>query len=220
MGRSASSIYYHVHRLVEVGLLRESGRGGRGEVLYEAVRSTVELSPDDGGSADAILRTMSAAFRMAERDLEAALPAAASGEAEPRVSATRLHFRASPEVLVASGRGAGHAGGTGGLAVACGLGGHRRGLRGAGPPGPTSSRWVAPPLAILGSVVLFGLAHAYQGPRGMARTGAIGLVLAGLYAATGTLLAPMALHTVLDVTSGTLGYLALKTPVGPRSTPA
>ena len=56
--------------------------------------------------------------------------------------------------------------------------------------------------AVLASSALFGLAHAYQGPSGMARTAAVGVVLAGLATATGGLLAPMAVHAVLDVTSG------------------
>lgn len=106
MGRSASSVYYHLHRLVEVGLLREAGerpRGTRTETLYELVGSALRLEPDgSAGTRDAILRTMAAAFRMAERDLEAALPSvqrALDGSGDVSVLATRLHFRATPEVL-------------------------------------------------------------------------------------------------------------------------
>lgn len=108
MGRSPSSLYYHVHRLVDVGLLRWAGerpRGTRTEALYEAVGSARRLEPDGStDTRDAILRTMSAAFRMAERDLDAALsgtPAAPSSADEDPLFATRLHFRASPELLEA-----------------------------------------------------------------------------------------------------------------------
>lgn len=64
--------------------------------------------------------------------------------------------------------------------------------------------------AMLGSSVLFGLAHLYQGPGGIAKTGAIGLLFAGLAVATGGLLAPMVAHTAVDLTSGQLAYRALR----------
>lgn len=112
MGRSSSSLYYHLHQLVEVGLLREAGerpRGTRTETLYERVGSALRLEPDGSAETrDAILRAMVAAFRMAERDMEAALstlptPSTAL-EGMDRcggvpVFATRLHFRATPQVL-------------------------------------------------------------------------------------------------------------------------
>lgn len=106
MGRSPSSLYYHLHQLVEVGLLRQAGerpRGSRTETLYERVGSALRLEPDgSAGTRDAILRTMAAAFRMAERDLETTLHAGpevtARREGIP-VLALRLHFRATPEVL-------------------------------------------------------------------------------------------------------------------------
>lgn len=106
MGRAASSLYYHVDRLADVGLLREAGerrRGTRAERVYEAAHSTLRLEPDGSAATrDALLRTMGAAFRMAERDLEAALrrrrfPGEGSG-ATPTF-ATRLHFRATPTEL-------------------------------------------------------------------------------------------------------------------------
>lgn len=105
MGRSPSSLYYHVHRLVDVGLLRRAGerpRGTRSEGLYEAVGSARRMEPDGSAETrDAILRTMAAAFRMAERDLESALPEAheAVSASDDPLFATRLHFRATPELL-------------------------------------------------------------------------------------------------------------------------
>lgn len=108
MGRSASSLYYHVHRLVDAGLLREAGerpRGTRTETLYEATASALRMAPDGSRETrDAILRTMAAGFRMAERDLEAALEGpGSSGEdgAGVPVFATRLHCRATDETLEA-----------------------------------------------------------------------------------------------------------------------
>jgi AcrR family transcriptional regulator len=102
-GRSASSLYYHVHRLMEVDLLREAGerpRGPRTETLYTAAGPGVRLEPDGSPEGrDALLRTMAAGFRMAERDLEAALAARAEDtDAEPPF-ATRLHVRMTPEEL-------------------------------------------------------------------------------------------------------------------------
>jgi DNA-binding transcriptional ArsR family regulator len=100
MGRSASSLYYHLHRMVDAGLLREAGersRGPRTETLYERVGPGAKRLTSDGSpeARDAILRTMAAGFRMAERDLEAALEAGFAEGGSDLPTATRLHFRAS-----------------------------------------------------------------------------------------------------------------------------
>jgi membrane protease YdiL (CAAX protease family) len=57
---------------------------------------------------------------------------------------------------------------------------------------------------------MFGLGHAYQGAAGIVRTGIVGLLFAGAYVGTGSLLAPMLLHVVIDATSGMIAYLALR----------
>ena len=79
MGRTPHSIYYHVHLLARVGLLREvgtrSGGAGRSEALYQPVRDTIALDAEPG-TEDSIRRTMAAAFRMALRDLDTALESA------------------------------------------------------------------------------------------------------------------------------------------------
>lgn len=62
--------------------------------------------------------------------------------------------------------------------------------------------WVAG----LVSSLIFGIAHAYQGPAGIPRTGAVGLMFALLYGLTGSLWAPMVAHAVMDITSGRIGY--------------
>ena len=60
--------------------------------------------------------------------------------------------------------------------------------------------------AVLVSSGVFGMAHLYQGPKGVMQTGVIGLILAALYLATGSLWVPMALHMLVDMSSGTLWY--------------
>jgi len=59
-----------------------------------------------------------------------------------------------------------------------------------------------PWLGVLLSSLVFGLAHSYQGPVGIAKTAGIGLIMAGLTVLTGSLWAAILLHIVLDVTSG------------------
>lgn len=63
--------------------------------------------------------------------------------------------------------------------------------------------------AALASSVVFGLGHAYQGPRGMMLTGAVGMFMAGVYWVSGSLLAPMVLHAAMDAHSGNVLYHAL-----------
>lgn len=64
--------------------------------------------------------------------------------------------------------------------------------------------------AVILSSVVFGLIHAYQGVSGMLRSAAIGLVLASIFVATGSLLVPIALHIFIDVYSGALSWIALR----------
>jgi membrane protease YdiL (CAAX protease family) len=46
--------------------------------------------------------------------------------------------------------------------------------------------------------LLFGLAHIYQGWKGAVGAGILGLVFAGLYLMTGSLLLPMVIHAAVD----------------------
>jgi membrane protease YdiL (CAAX protease family) len=55
--------------------------------------------------------------------------------------------------------------------------------------------------AVLSSVV-FGVLHAYQGPLGVARTAALGGLLAWGFLASGSLWPPIAAHALLDVVLG------------------
>jgi len=52
------------------------------------------------------------------------------------------------------------------------------------------------------STLAFGLAHAYQGPSGILKTGLAGGVAALLFVGTGWLLAPVLAHSGVDVGSG------------------
>lgn len=49
------------------------------------------------------------------------------------------------------------------------------------------------------AALLFGLCHIYQGPTGVVGATAAGVLLTGLYALTGTLLAPIILHALIDL---------------------
>lgn len=66
--------------------------------------------------------------------------------------------------------------------------------------------------AALVAVVVFAVAHAYQGLAGMLVTGLLGAVLAALYVATGSLLLPILVHVLID-----LRGLVLVPPVEPHS---
>jgi len=56
-----------------------------------------------------------------------------------------------------------------------------------------------PRVVVVLAAVLFGLAHAYQGPLGMVATALAGAVFAGIYLGTGSLLVPMVLHVLVDL---------------------
>lgn len=56
---------------------------------------------------------------------------------------------------------------------------------------------------------IFGLGHAYQGWKGIATTGVVGLLFAGIYLASGSLWPAMALHALTDAHAGALSHAAL-----------
>jgi AcrR family transcriptional regulator len=106
MGRPASTLYYHFRRLEHVGLIKRAGtrpRGKRLEALFEPVAQRIAMSTECGSepALRAALKTVAAAFRMAERDLEAALR---SGDCRPlgahrNTFATRMHCRLTKATL-------------------------------------------------------------------------------------------------------------------------
>lgn len=56
--------------------------------------------------------------------------------------------------------------------------------------------------AVVLSSVAFGLAHSYQGLGGMLRTGALGLLFAGLFISSGSIWLPMLFHALFDMVQG------------------
>ena len=67
-------------------------------------------------------------------------------------------------------------------------------------------------IAIIGSSLLFSLAHIYQGARGIISTLILGLILAASRHFTGNLLPAMAAHFVIDMMAGLLAARYLKQP--------
>ena len=65
-------------------------------------------------------------------------------------------------------------------------------------------------LAALLSSLAFGLVHAYQGPKGVLKTGLIGLAMAGLYLLTGSIWLLIVLHAVIDLVSGSIGRAVIE----------
>ena len=63
---------------------------------------------------------------------------------------------------------------------------------------------------VIVSSILFGVAHSYQGLKGIPQTGLVGLALALLYVYTGSLWAPIILHAAIDIGYGYLSWLALQ----------
>ena len=64
--------------------------------------------------------------------------------------------------------------------------------------------------AILLSSALFGLNHIYQGWGGVLKTGIMGLIFALVFWATGSLVAAIILHVLVDVFAGFQSYLVLR----------
>lgn len=106
MGRTAGSLYHHVGLLEKAGLLRRAGTrpaGKRHEALFAPVAERIEVAVEAGDteSVDHIVKALSAAFRMAERDLDAALmnPDSRTEGPERNLFATRMHMHVSPRIL-------------------------------------------------------------------------------------------------------------------------
>jgi len=74
---------------------------------------------------------------------------------------------------------------------------------------------------IIGSSVLFSLAHLYQGRRGLLSTFILGLVFAVSRWATGNLIAATVTHLVVDLLAGYVapGYFAKQSAIANESEP-
>jgi len=108
MGRTAGSLYHHVGLLEKADLLRRVGtrpKGKRYEALFQptAGRYEVEVPADEEEAITQAVKAMSSAFRMTERDLEAALrDGTARREGDGRnLFVGRVHLRATPDMLAA-----------------------------------------------------------------------------------------------------------------------
>lgn len=104
--RPPSSLYYHVDMLEDCGFLRRAGtrpKGKRQETLYEPTAGAFEVEVDDGDgeAVEHAIKTFSSAFRMTERDLEAALRDESAVKEGPHrnLIAGRVHLRATPDLL-------------------------------------------------------------------------------------------------------------------------
>ena len=60
-------------------------------------------------------------------------------------------------------------------------------------------------------LLAFGLAHMYQGPVGILRTGFAGSLMALLYGLTGSLWAPIVAHAMMDLSAGRMSHAAFST---------
>ncbi|MFV0533002.1 MAG: CPBP family intramembrane glutamic endopeptidase [Cumulibacter sp.] len=68
---------------------------------------------------------------------------------------------------------------------------------------PTVPLWIC----VLIAAVVFGVAHAYQGAVGVSTTLLVGFILGVLYLLTGSLLAPILVHALVDLRAIPLGRL-------------
>lgn len=69
-------------------------------------------------------------------------------------------------------------------------------------------------VGIIGSAAMFGLAHLYQGRKGLFTTSFLGLLFSTIRAWTGSLLAPFIAHFVADFTIGLLAPSRLRAAMG------
>jgi uncharacterized protein len=69
--------------------------------------------------------------------------------------------------------------------------------------------FTGPIVAVALSSLLFGFGHLYLGPAHILRSGLVGVLLAGIVIAGGSLWPAIVLHATVDLVAGELGYLAL-----------
>jgi uncharacterized protein len=75
-------------------------------------------------------------------------------------------------------------------------------------------------VGIVGSAAIFGVAHLYQGRRGLITTFIVGLLFAAVRGWTGSLLAPLIAHFVADITAGMLAPARLRAALATASASA
>jgi membrane protease YdiL (CAAX protease family) len=74
--------------------------------------------------------------------------------------------------------------------------------------------------AVIVVSLCFGLAHAYQGAKGMLRTGLVAFIMSGIVLASGWLIPAMVIHALVDVAGGVLGFELVGRRPAPVITPA
>jgi membrane protease YdiL (CAAX protease family) len=72
-------------------------------------------------------------------------------------------------------------------------------------------------VAFVGSTLLFGALHVYQGPIGILFSTVLGALFVALYLVTGSILVPIVLHMVIDLRSMVLIPITLGRILGPRA---
>jgi len=75
--------------------------------------------------------------------------------------------------------------------------------------------WIGYTAAMALAVVLFGLGHVYHGRKGAARATLSGAAMAVITLASGSIIPAMIVHALIDVGSGTVGYLLLRDESSP-----
>ena len=103
LGRAPATLYYHVHALVEAGLVRESGQrpaGRRTEATYApaAHKIVIDRSASSKGFVEALSDLHRATLRTAERELALALKPRRAKKVPPgkSVALLRLSARLKP----------------------------------------------------------------------------------------------------------------------------
>jgi len=69
--------------------------------------------------------------------------------------------------------------------------------------------WLPLVPAVLVAGLVFGLGHAYQGPRGIGVTTLVGFFMSAVYLVTGSLVASMVFHALMDLHAGYVARTAL-----------
>lgn len=82
------------------------------------------------------------------------------------------------------------------------------------------STWLPLVPSVLIAGVIFGLGHAYQGPRGIALTTLVGLFMSGVYLISGSLVASMVFHALMDLHAGYVARAAFRREEEPWATAA
>lgn len=106
LGREPESLYYHLRKLVAVGLVREAGKrpvGRRSEAVFTLVARDIAVDPKSRSARflEMVARSASALLRLTERSYVAALEDPASVRHGPRcnLQIRRHHARLSPRAI-------------------------------------------------------------------------------------------------------------------------